>query len=135
MLRLRPLLVTRLANAFGGLALAYIPFAVLLYLLEPDDSTTLAVAVPFALAGPVLAVRGYRLGWCTRSPYADTSQSHHPDRGRARLSDHWILYTRWRDQQGRRRKTPVMAFTSPLLSPVASFVTEHSDRSVKELRR
>jgi hypothetical protein len=136
MLRLRPLLVTRFANAFGGLVIPFIPFVVLLQEWNPDDSTASAIAIPVGLVSLVLAVRGFRLGvmcgpvtvtvrgyWRSRTiPIADVLDLHEP----------LLLSIRWRDRRGRRRKTPVLAFSTP--RKTFPFVAQHAESSVEQLQ-
>ncbi|NJP97676.1 hypothetical protein HCN51_51040 [Nonomuraea sp. FMUSA5-5] len=136
-MRLRPLLVSRFANAFGGAAMPYIVLAVLAGGWDPpDDTTATAIVVAFAAVALVLAVRGFRLG-VVCGPATITVRGYSRSRTIpiaeiSEVQDVLLASVRWRDGRGRVRKTPMLAFSTPMR--VHSSVAAHAESSLQQLQ-
>ncbi|MFD0475217.1 hypothetical protein ACFQ0B_48440 [Nonomuraea thailandensis] len=102
-----------------------------------DTDYAPALAVPFGLVSLTLVVRGFRLGVVCR-PATVTVRGYLrsrtiPIKDVIDFPEVLLLSIRWRDRKGRRRKTPIVAFST--LGSELAFVSREAARCAKELKR
>jgi hypothetical protein len=126
--RVRPLLVSRIANILPGTAVLVVGGG--LSLDGPAALTGPGVVVS-VLVGAVLAVRGYRLGVEAQD---DDVVVHGLLRSRRALTAVTLFPAlRWRDKRGRVRWTPVIAFAD--LNGSIAVVEKHNQKCIDRLEQ
>ena len=130
-MRLRPLLVTRVANSFPGLGICAVGLPV-----AADATVVWPVLAPVPVAAGIwLAIRGYRMEVvCSERAVLVRGYFRSRSIPCARIRhlelDTWPTLT-WEDAAGRRRATTVLAFYH---DAVVSFVAAHHVAQLKRLR-
>ncbi|SEG96943.1 hypothetical protein SAMN05444920_110161 [Nonomuraea solani] len=136
MLLLRPLLVTPCANAFGGVVFPFIVFFAFDTVFAFDEHVAEILLVPAAAASLIFVVRGFLMS-VVCAPDAITVRGYPRSRtipiaDVLELDDGLLFLLRWQDRRGRRRGTPVIAFTAP--PSTLAFVVRHNDDCAARLR-